>query len=147
VPVQRGGDDSQKVTVRKHVLQLRVVAMIRGILASSIVLVGVSLLAHATTIQNEVVTPGSVVPEVAPKQFSCPSKRITLSREKLEEIALEDYGKHGGTKPRDAMEFTISNKGCDWAVLITLLPRTPGGHFGVVIDGTTGKVKDRSRGL
>ena len=73
--------------------------------------------------------------------FSCSSKRLDLTRAQLEEIALAEFQNRGGRVNPGGYEITIASKGCDWFVGVQLLPASPGAHFGVVIDGTTGKAR------
>ncbi|MBX3715706.1 MAG: hypothetical protein KF738_06875 [Burkholderiales bacterium] len=66
---------------------------------------------------------------------------LELTRDQLEQTALDEFEKRGGRTDRGRIESRIVNKGCDWQVLVVLLPRAPGAHFGVLIDGVSGKVK------
>lgn len=98
---------------------------------------------RATSIAPPPFQPGAKAPTETPPSpaFSCTEKRLDLSREQLEKTAIEEYERHGGRADRSQMKIRLVSKGCDWQVLVELLPAAPGAHFGVVIDGTTGKVK------
>jgi len=74
--------------------------------------------------------------------FACQERRLELSREQLERVAIAEHEKRGGRVDRSRMESSVLSKGCDWQVLITILPRAPGAHFGVLIDGRSGRAKD-----
>jgi hypothetical protein len=74
--------------------------------------------------------------------FSCPTKIRAYSPEQLKKMAGAEYRRRGGAFELSKIEWKISAAGCDWWVMGTLDPRMPGGHFAVVIDGTTGKVKE-----
>lgn len=98
---------------------------------------------RATSIAPPPFQPGAgAKAESAPLQaFACTEKRLDLSREALEKTAIQEYEKRGGRTERSQMKIRLVSKGCDWQVLVELLPAAPGAHFGVLIDGTTGKPK------
>jgi len=73
--------------------------------------------------------------------FACASKPIDLTPKQLEQLAIAEYEKRGGRIKQAQYEAKIRLKVWEWFVEITLLPAAPGSHFGVVVDGLTGKVK------
>jgi hypothetical protein len=87
-----------------------------------------------------------VVPSNAPTTgdqpaFSCTGKPLDLSKDQLQTLALSEYEKRGGTLHRGAFEIKLRRSGCDWWVGVIFLPPAPGAHFGVLIDGVSGQVK------
>jgi hypothetical protein len=80
-------------------------------------------------------------------QFSCSEKRLSLSRDQLEQTALAEFERKGG-RPLAAGEFEaeLKPRGCDWWVSVFVKPFAPGNHFAVLISGVDGKVKDFVRG-
>lgn len=94
------------------------------------------------TVASPPYRPSEGKPTDSPQAFSCAEKKLDLTRDQLEQIAFEEFEKRGGRVDRSRMETRIVNKGCDWQVLVILLPRAPGAHFGVLIDGVSGKVKN-----
>jgi hypothetical protein len=85
--------------------------------------------------------PGGRGPVEEPAEFSCNGSPLDLSREELEKLALAEHEKRGGRLRPGEFQIKLKRSGCDWWVGVTLLPAAPGAHFGVLIDGLTGKVK------
>jgi hypothetical protein len=67
---------------------------------------------------------------------------IDLSREALEKRAFLEYERKGGRIRRSEWESRLVRHGCDWWVFFSLVPAAPGRHFGVLIDGTSGEVRE-----
>lgn len=78
--------------------------------------------------------------------FECKDQRAELSREKLEQIAVDTFKRNGGDPDTSRMTIRIISRGCDWQVLVQLADDSPGSFFGVLIDGRSGRVKHYSPG-
>lgn len=105
-------------------------------------------LSSATTGQTTVVpypepkSPASRTPQ----EFSCAGKSLEFSREQLEKLAFGELDRRGVALHRGEFETTLKRRGCDWVIVVDLLPLRPGGTIGVVVDGLSGKVKEYMRG-
>ena len=79
-------------------------------------------------------------------QFECKKPLADLRRDRLEQIAFDEYKKYGGDVERTNISFVVSSKGCDWYIFGRLPENSPGAHFSVTVDGTTGHVRHFSPG-
>jgi hypothetical protein len=104
-------------------------------------LFSVCLSVAVATSPNWSSTPAEAVP-ADKADFACASKPLDLTSKQLEQLAIAEFEKRGGRMGQSQYEVKIRLKGCDWLVGIIRLPAAPGSHFGVLVDGLTGKVKD-----